>query len=120
MLKASAVKEKPEKHFSFMLLVALCALCNVNRRRKQTVSRHVVAGCVSVCVCEYMCACVCVCKAHVISHTSSDYRVTMCAQNKISIFAFLSLSQVLLLLLGVCVYVWVLVCVCECVYVCVL
>lgn len=58
MLKASAVKEKPEKHFSFMLLVALCALCNVNRRRKQTVSRQVVAGCVSVCV--SICVLVCV------------------------------------------------------------
>lgn len=62
----------------------MTALCNVNRRRKESVSRTVVGVCVLVCVSL----------AHVISQTSSDYSVTMCAQNKISIFAFLCSCRV--------------------------
>lgn len=80
----------------------MTALCNANRRRKESVSRTVVGVCVLVCVSL----------AHVISHTSSDYRVTMCAQNKISIFAY-SARVECVLLLGVCV--WVRVCQCKCV-----
>lgn len=86
MLKPFLKERKTKKTLFFSCLVALAALCNVNRRRKESVSRTVVGVCVLVCVWVSF--------AHVISHTSSDYRVTMCAQNKISIFAFLCSCRV--------------------------
>lgn len=94
-------RRKSQKTLFFSCLFAFAALCNVNRRRKESVSRLVVG----------LCAVVCVSLAHVISHTSSDYRVTMCAQNKISIFAFLCSCRVFAAVrcLSVCV------CGCECV-----